>query len=806
MDTLLQDLRLAARHLSRRPLTSLVAIATLATGIGANTAMFSFVRMMLFAPAPGTDPDQLVWLSASQGPTHREHELTGEEYRALREWRGPFADMAAYESVRLGMSGHPVEGVYTHAVSGNFFEVLGIHAGLGRTFHEDEDVAGAHPVVVLSDRFWRRHFAVNARVLDSTLVLNGRPYAIIGVARPEFRGLQFGDAPSIWIPLALLDTLPASVHRLHEETGHLSLFARLRPGGTVAQANTAVRTLAPRLARTTARDSAVGLAVSPLIGAVLPTERGTVLPLLRLFLVVPALVLLVACANVGNLRLARSVTRRREFAVRRALGATRARLARLLLTESLVLSMLAAAAGVVVAFWLTSIIVQVAALPPELATALRPDARVLAATAGLAILAGIFVGLAPALSAAQPSLTPALKDADLTLRLAGRHHRVRDAFVVAQIAVSLVLIVVAGLFLRSSRNALRTNPGFDARDALALNFDLAQRGTTPAARHAFAEELLARARGLPGVTAAARASWVPLTNGMPTGAAGAAESNRAQEVSVGHATVSSQYFAAMRIPLVRGRGFSEEDRGAAVAVVNETLARRLWRSANPLGRALRVSGAREPVRIIVGVARDGKYDSPVETPRGFIYLPELVGSVPAEFTLIVRSATDGSRLAAPLTVLVRALDPDLRVNVIPLAELVRFRVEKQRSLTSMLGVFGAIALLVASLGIFGVTAHAVGVRTKEIGVRIALGARPREVVSVFVLDSLGLCLPGVAIGLGICVAAARVLSGALYGLGPVDPISFGTGAACLCGVAALASYLPARRAARVDPMVALRTE
>jgi predicted permease len=814
MEDFFHDLRYSARQLVRGRASTVIAVLTLALGIGANTSVFTLLNATLFRSAPVADPDHLVWITGVSDHGRNYESISYPDYTDIRDHASGFSGVVAWANLRVSIGGATPERVQGQLVSGNFFEVLGVRAERGRTFRPEEDGApGAHPVVVLSDAYWRSHFGASAQAVDSTIMIDGHSFTVIGIAARGFGGVELNDeeALGMWIPMAMAaQTAPDDPTLLTDRNAEwLRVGGRLTTGVSRDRADAALAALSRQLRTVTPRDSTWTLTALTLTGAIDPTARRQAVPVFAMVMLVPALVLLVACANVANLVLARALARRKEFAMRRALGATRSRMIRQLLTESILLSLLAGAAGVVLSFWMTSLITRFGNIPVGIAATLTPDLRVLAATGMLALFSGAMFGLAPALSATRPSVAPALKDEGVTIGIGERRHRLRDAFVVSQVAVSLVLLITAGLFLQSLSKALRVNPGFDPRNALTLSFDLGLQGYSAAARQSFERDILAGAISLPGVESAALAGVLPLS-GRTVGSAVRPEGAPSDRggISAGESSVSPGFFRTMRIPLTSGRDFTDNDNASAapVVIVNGSLARVLWPGADPIGKRLRMSGNDEPLREVVGVAADIKYRNLSEERRAFLYLPQRQRPS-AALSLVVRTTGDPAGMILPVARVARALDPQLPLyNVMTLGQMLRQSADIQQAASAMLGVFGALALLLAALGMYGVTAHSVAMRTREIGIRMSLGARTGDVLSLFVREGVGRSLVGVAIGLVLSAAVSILAARFLFGLGAMDMLAFAGGAVILCAVAAVASYVPARRAAKVDPVVALRYE
>jgi predicted permease len=807
IERMAKDTRHAVRQLVRRPGWTATVLMTLALGLGANTSIFALVDAALFRPAPGRHPEQLVWVSIMEGQSGRVRAMSYRIYTDLRDRTSTLSGLLAYSSTAFSVGGRQAERVNGHVVSGNYFDVLGVQASAGRTFASDEDtIPGAHPVVVLSDRLWRRRFNADAAVVGTATVINGRPFTIVGIAPPGFVGVELGDDAELWMPMAMQSQAMPSMPGLltDDGAGWLRAVGRLREGATAERADVELRGLSKQ-AQPDAKPEEERLArVTPIRGGLGPADRSDVVPVFALLSIVPALVLLVACFNVANVLMARNVGRRKEFAMRRAIGATRARLVGQLLVEAVVIALLAAACGIVVSYGLTAIIVHFGEVPPDVAAVVRPGGAVLLVTTGLAVLTTLIFALAPALTATRFELLPSLKDEGLTASSGAGRRRLRGAFVVAQIAVSLTLLITAGLFLQSMSKALDVDPGFETAGAATLSVDPVLQGYTPERRDVFVKELLAAASELPGVTAATVTSVVPLS-GRLTGTDVVAE-HSTNRSSAAFSSIAPDYFAAMGIDLVRGRDFGAADRAGSppVVIVNETVARRLWPDGGAIGKRLRADEQDEPWREVIGIARDGKYGNLLERPRGAMYLP--VAQRPASpLTLVARTSGDVGELMRGLTAAAERLDGDMPIfRGQRLEDMIRQVVDTQRAAASLIGVFGAIALVLAAIGIYGVASHAVSLRTREIGIRMSLGARAADVLRMFVRETLTLALIGVAIGLALSAAASQLLAGFLFGLSPTDAMTFAAAAAVICVVAISASYLPARRAAQVEPLRALR--
>ena len=817
MSTLLQDLRYGLRAISRRPGFAAVAVLTLALGIGANTALYSLLSAVLVRPMPGlTDPQRLVWVT----PTSRDGRERNFAYPNYLEYRARsdvFSGLAAWTNVSLALaSGGAPTRIAGQVVSGDYFSVLGVRFAHGRGFVPEEDATpGTHPVVVMSHRLWRTRFGSDPAIVGRSIVINGRLFAVVGITAAEFVGAELGDPPGVWLPMAMVAVANAGLERARSERGSwwLTAVGRLRDGATVEGAERALRPLALQHQRDyPGLMDGIGIRVRQLRGGVTPRNAGDVVPIVILGFAVTGLVLLIACANVANLQLGRALARRREIGVRLALGAGRWRLVRQLLTESVLLALMAGAAGILLAVWLTDAVMAMIGSPFELNV--TPDRSVLGFTTAVAVGTGLLFGFAPALHATARAVAPALKqDAGGT---GWRRSRLQTTLVVAQVALSLVLLVTAGLFLRSLQKAQEVDVGFDGRrDVAVLSFDLHQLAYDSARTMAFHSQLLERVRAMPGVRDASLGDVVPLSGrmvGIMVFPEGVPHDPNAGEMgpNVGSATVYPGFLSTLGVPLVKGRDFSAADRRGApdVVIVNEEAARVFWPGQDPIGKRLTEDPASDRWLEVIGVARDGKYDALSDDVRPFVYLPfAQQGHPSAEISLLVRTSGDAGLRLEALAREVRAIDPTLPVyDVRTLEDVLERRASERRSGAAILAAFGGLALILATVGVYAVMAHAVGARTREIGVRVALGAGRRDVVRLFVGEGTRLAGIGVLAGLALALALTQLLRGLIFGVAATDVMTFAAVSTLLLGAALLAAWLPARRAARVDPVAALRSE
>jgi predicted permease len=802
------DLRHAVRLLARSPGFTAVAVLTLAVGLGANATVLSWIRGLLLEPLPGVPRQEelLVVSGASRTGDHRS--LSIPDARSLDRDQDR-ARVIAFEVTPMSLTvGQSPERVWGCIASGSFFEVLGVRAALGRTFRPEEDsTPKTHPVAVLAHHFWQDRFEGDPAIVGKTVLLNRLPFTVIGVAPEGFQGAQVGFRPDLWVPLAMQELVIPGGNWVDERGSRwLVGLARLRPGVSREQADAAIQAVSARLGRDWP-DSNDGVTYRLFPYWKDPDgPSGFLMPVLAVLAAMAALVLLLACANVANLLLVRALGRRREIAVRSSLGAGHGRLVRQLLAESLVLALPAGLLGVLLA--LASVRLLAAFVPPldmPLAPTFRLDAQVLAFTAALTVMTGLLFGLAPAAQAAPSRIAAVLRDESAST-LGGRKGRARSFLVAAQVALSCVLLIAAGLFLRSLRRGGEIDTGFATRSALLASLDLFPVGYDEARGRIFYRQAVERLGRLPGVESATVAALLPLgfssnsTNLRIDGY----EPEPREEVVVSFNNVGPAYFETLGIPLKAGRGFDlrDDEHGAPAMVVNETMASRYWPGGNALGG--RVHGYGKDFTV-VGIARDGKYQSLGEAPRPFFYVP-ILQVYRSRAVIHLRTAGDPLHLAPALRGEVRRLDPDLPLSAVKsMRQHLRLSLFTQRLAASFLGAFGLLALVLATVGLYSVIRYAVSQRTRELGVRMALGAQPRDVERMVLSEGMRLALAGLAAGLAGAFAVTRFLESQLLGVSATDPLVFAGVALLLAGVCALASWLPARRAAAVDPMAALRS-
>jgi predicted permease len=782
---------------------TLAAVSALALGIGVNSTIFTLTNAALFRSTPGIqDPEDLVWVSAVQRGQGRPLGLSYPEFSDYRAAdAGSFDGVFAFHRtpVSFGAGGEP-ERLMGHFVSGDYFPALGVGAAVGRVMTSD----AAGDAVVISHRLWRQRFDTSPGVVGTVVVLNGRRIPIIGVAPEGFVGPSIGETADVWLPLASVPGFrPSEPNRLAERgSSWLQVMGRVRRGVSRETAQAQLAATAARLEREypeTHRDRTV--MVSSAGSGVSPGARGELVPLAALLLVITGLVLVIACANVANLLIARGASRSNEISIRAAVGASRRRLVRQLLTESLVLAAVGGAAGLLVSFWASDLLI--AWLPETDFRGMHagPDASVLLFTSVAVAISVCVFGLAPALTGTRNTLLPGLRRTPH----AGRRSRWQAAFVVAQLSLSLVLLTAAGLSLRALQKASVVDLGFNADGLWMASYDLALQGYTPERRATFRRELRGRVEGIPGVVSTGVANMAPLSGTMvSTVVTAAGPGEAAAEAQAYLNGVGAGYFSTVEIPILAGRAFVERDTLGAprTAIVNQTLARRLWGQGNPIGRLLAID---TEMLQVVGVARDAKYDEAKETARPFLYLPIDQSPQLDRETLLVRSSSVSESMVRLALGEFRALDGSLPVfDVQPMGELLRNRADRQRAISSLLAAFGALALLLAALGLYGVMAYRVILRTPEIGIRIALGASPSDVTSLMAREGFRLAGLGLLLGGLLAVPMALAVGTLVFGVDITEVAAFALTCGVMLAVALVASVLPARRAARLDPVVALR--
>ena len=834
METILQDIRYGLRVLRASPGFAAVAILSLALGIGANTSIFSVVNAALIRPLPVTEPHRLMFVFS--GTTTTPWSTSSyPDYLDYRDKSEVFSDLLAYSQITVSARVADQTDLITGSiVSGNFFDVLGLRAALGRTFTPEEDkTPNTHPVAVISHGLWQQRYAGDRQIIGQQMTLNGHAFTIIGVTPEGFNGPEVLENNDIYIPTMMQavvrpprggfsgDMNPDLLSR--RGARWMKMIGRLKPGISNEQAQAAMTTIAAGLEQAYPNSNRNLVATLFPVSKVDPVGYPQILQVAGLLLAVVGIVLLIACANVANLLLARASGRRREIAVRLAMGASRSQLIRQLLTESLLISLAGGVTGLLLALWTIDVLKTATPTDGIFAFTLdyQVDSRVLGFTFGLSLLTGLIFGLAPAFQASRPDLVPALKGEASAAVLGSRRFNLRNGLVVFQVALSLVLLIGAGLFLRSLNNAQSIDPGFSADKVLNARLNINLLRYTKTQGQQFYGQVIERIEAIPGVESASLARIVPMTGGGRTTnfviqgqqgpdnverveGAGLAENPNTVNANV----VASKYFSTLGIPLLQGRDFNAQDSEKAprAAIINEAFARRHFSDENPLGKRMSFDGANGPWTEIVGVVRDSKYRTLGENPRPTVYVP-LAQNHETGMTLHVRTTGNPLSIAGSVRREVQSLEPNLAITDLQsLSGVVTASLFAARMGAVLLAIFGSLALVLAAIGLYGVMSYAVSRRTREIGIRMALGAGKGSVLRLVLKEGLTLVGGGVASGLIVAFAATRLLTSFLYGVSPLDAVTFAAIPLVLALVALLASYLPARRAAKVDPMIALRYE
>jgi putative ABC transport system permease protein len=811
LETIWQDLRYGARMLRKNPGFTAVAVITLALGIGANTAIFSLVNTVLLRPLPIAQPEQVVTLN-NGWPGRGSFPLMGyTEYKDYRDRNQSLAGLAAFSGAPVSLSSNGInERVSSYHVTGNYFSLLGVGAALGRLIGPEDDLTpGGHPVMMLSYPCWQKRFGADPQIIGQSVLIGGRSYTVIGITPPEFRGTELTGNPELWFPMMMRPELAGGSVSPSRRFPPVSTIGRLKEGMSWAQVEGDLNLIAAQLGREypQSNEGLVILLSKP--GLFGNAMRGTVLGFTAVAMGVVVLVLLLACTNLVNMLLARASERHREIAIRLAMGAGRARVLRQLLTESVLLALLGSLLGLALAYSAVELArLKMPVIFGFTQIELQIDWRVLVFTLALSFVTGILLGLLPGLQATRPDLIPALKNESA---LGGyRHSRLRNVLVMAQMSLSLVLLLFAGLVLRGLLRAQQIDPGFNPEQAVEVSFDLGLQQYDHEHGREFQRQVLERVRSLPGIQAAALTAHAPFTSGESGGKGvfiqGDEPKTGTQAPIALTTSISLDYFRTMETRLLQGRDFTAQDdaQSSPVAIVNEAFARRFWPGENPLGK--RFSFTNGKWIEIVGVAQNGKYSSLAENPESFIYLP-LAQNYESKVTLIARAASDPNLLTTTLRKEIYALDENLPLyDARTMLEHLDLPLAPARLAATALGGFGALALLLAAIGVFGVMSNAVTQRTREIGIRIALGADSREIIKLIVGQGALLVGTGVVIGLGAAGIGTRLFANLLFGVSALDPLTFVGVTALLTATAFLACYIPARRATKVDPMVALRQE
>jgi predicted permease len=818
MRTFFQDFKYGVRLLGKAPAFTVVAVLSLTLGIGANTTIFTLAKAFFLESVPVKDPGRVVSLysnaTSRKGPPQEYLPTPYPNAVDYREKTTVFsgASIAMFTGVNLVVSGKQVQ-LFGEMVNWNFFDVLGVQPFLGRGFSEEED-ASPRPVVVLSFALWNTQFGADPGILGRTIQLNQQDFTVIGVAPRQFQNVGDLGSPDLWMPISMRDQMiDDSEKPLMNDRGFrmVSMVARLKLGVNLEQAQIAVHTLGEELEKEYPKQNGGrNEMLVPINETSIPPQLHKVFARAGgLMMLIVTLVLLIACANVANLLLARATQRQREIGVRLAMGASRMRLIRQLLTESLLLAILGSALGILLGYWgktaLTSL------LPPFFARNLnlRLDGRVLFYTLGLAVAATVLFGLIPALQASRMDRIAALKDRTGAPTGSARWYGLRGILVMLQVALSLVALAGAGLFIHSLRNAQQIDPGFEVKHELVMFVNLAAEHYAQPQVEAFNRDVVDRLNALPIVVSASVANFAPFGGSMArtTFTDGVDATDPRNGKLTPFLAVGPGYFSTAGIPLLKGRAIEEHDdaNGALVAVVNRAMAESFWPDQDPIGKHVHFLGETWDMTV-VGEVNTVKYSTLGESPQAIVYVP-LKQHFSPTVTLYVRTKDDPSKALASVRSTVQSLIPSIPlVRVQTVGQTLLQSLTAPRIAAELLGTFGVLALILAAIGTYGVMSYSVSQRTQEIGIRMSLGAQPSDVLRLILVGGLGMVLVGVAAGLGFSTLLSRSMNSLLFGIGAFDALSFLTTSALLILVAMAACWIPARRAMRVDPLVALRYE
>jgi predicted permease len=817
---MLKDIVYGVRMLTKNPGVTLVAVITLALGIGANTAIFSGVNAFLMKPLPVTRPDELIRPMEVAEDRELSDELSYPDFADYREQSTSFVGLAAEDMVPAAIdTENQNDVIWGQVVSGNYFDVVQVRPILGRTFSPDEDkVVGASPVLVLSHSLWQRRFAGDQNIVGKKVRLNNRQYDVIGVAPESFTGTKFALSMDFWAPMAMAEELRRSPKLLEDRGSHwMNVIGRIKPGVTLDQASAELSAIAERLNQTYPNNR------SSATRALVMTETdGRFEDLGPMFksggaiaMAIVGLILLIACANVANLMLARAAARRKEIGIRLALGASRTRLIRQLLTESLLLAIMGGGLGLLFAVWVTKLMEGF--IPILEYTIIKDffalDSRALLFTLFVALATGLIFGLAPAWHASNPQVVPVLKGLPEVPRR-GRMGRftLRNGLVVAQVALSLTVLVCGGLFIKSFRKAQTMDPGFNNPNGLMMTLAPQLVGYDTEQQRNFYRQLVERTRNLPGVEAASMARLLPLGDSSNSNGPVLKEGETLPRGSSGRTIMTNVigpgYFNTMQIPFVEGRDFDERDqpKTQSVIVINQRMAEMLWPGESAVGKRVFVGTESRSALEVVGVVKTGKYRALAEEPKPYMYY-SMTQWRPANMTLVVRSSVDPRGLVGAIRGQVQALDRAVPISAVKtMSEHLTYALWAPNMAASFSLAFGVLAVLLSAVGLYSVMAYVVSQRTREVGIRMALGAERRHVLKLITKQGMWLAGIGVVIGLLLALALVRVVGSLLIGVSGYDIGIFLIVPLLLAVVAFIACYLPARRATKVDPLIALRYE
>ncbi len=820
MDNLIKDIRYGVRMLSKNPGVTLVAIVTLALGIGANTAIFSGVNAFLMRPLPVPNAHELVRPMEMTEDRGTSDEMSYPDFLDYRNQSTSFAGLSAEDMIQAAInSENQNDVIWGQVVSANYFDVLQVKPVLGRPFLPDEDkVVGASPVVVLGHSFWQRRMASDPNIVGKTIQLNNRAYEVIGVAPEFFAGSKFALAMDFWVPISMAEELRRNPNILADRGSHwMGVIGRLKPGVSMAQASAEMSAIAARMNQAYP-DNRAGNTQAKVMGEVdgrFEDMGGVFKTAGAMALAIAGLILLIACANVANLMLARAAARRKEIGIRLALGANRARLIRQLLTESLLLSLAGGALGLLLAFWVSDLmegfipILEYNFINDFFAL----DSRALIFNLIVSLGTGLVFGLAPAWQSSNPDVVPVLKgDPEAALRGKRKAFALRNVLVVSQVALSLVVLVCGGLFIKSFRQAQTMDPGFDNANGLIANLSPGLVGYDDEQTKNFYRQVIERVSQVPGVEGAAMTRTLPLGDSSNSNGPILKEGETLAKGSAGRVImtniVSPGYFNTMQIPILEGRDFDDRDQSKTqrVVIVNQRMAQILWPGESAVGKRIFIGAdSREPLEV-VGVVKTGKYRALAEDPKPFFYYA-MGQRRPNTMALIIRASVDPGSVVGAIRKEVQTLDPRVPVSgVKTMAQHKTYALWAPNMAASFSLAFGVVAILLSAVGLYSVMAYIVSQRTREVGIRMALGANRADVMKLITRQGMRLAAVGVVIGFLLSLGLAKVLSSLLIGVSGYDVTTFIVVPTLLTGVALVACYLPARRATKVDPLIALRYE
>ncbi len=812
---MLQDLRHALRLLLKSPGFTLIAVLTLGLGIGANTAIFSFINTFFFKSLPFERPDELVSIYTADERNPGFLPISPLNFTDYRENNQVFTDMAGYGFAPVSIViGTEPAGVQGELVTGNFFDLLGVKPALGRTFRPDESATpGSGPVIVLNHSFWANRLASDPGVIGRSYTINGHGFTVIGIMPAGFRGLNTFNNPSFWVPSTMAQQIYTGTllaHYVERRALIWNAVARLKPGVTLPQAEAGLKPFGAKLAKdfpvaNTGRSVKLLSLAQSMIG---PGFRESVVQAGALLLSLSGLVLLIACANVANLLLVRAAARQREVAVRIAIGADRGRLIRQFLTESVLLSLFGGIAGLVIALWTKNVLwsLRPPFVPDGITVTL--DARVLGFGLAISILTGLLFGLAPAWTTTKPELTTMLKE-DSKGSTPTPLLSFRNFLVAGQIALSVIALVIAGLFIRSMQHAQKADPGWNMSNLITLTVDTGAQGYTRPAGLDYYRRVIERASAIPGVVSAtvADGQLMNFTGRRTLRPQGNDENLRQHGRLFSYLSVDSGFHKMIGIPLVSGRLFTDadDDRHPLVTIVNENFAQLAWPNENPLGKTIKLYNSENPVEV-VGVVKTTTYNAIGEDPDPFAFFP-LKQNFSAFGVIHVRTASDAAAFVSTVRKELQSLDASMPFGTVStMDDVMKQNLWGPRTGAALLGAFGLLAVLLASLGVYGVMSYTVNRRAREIGIRMAIGAQAGDVMLMILNRGLVIAAAGLVFGLGAAFLTARYFQDLLIGVSAKDPLTYAAIAVILAGVAVVACWLPARRATKVDPLIALRSE